>query len=354
MSVLKLMRPDLALIQTYSMNHESCKHKLDANELPWSPITSTDMALNYYPTRAAQQELQRQWAHCYQVNPEELLLTRGSDDGIDLLMRFFLRAGLDSILQCPPTFSMYAFYAGLQQAGVIDCPLQENDTDFQPSYEAIQESWRPNCKLIMLCRPNNPTGNLIELAAIANLCRQFNNKAMIVVDEAYIEFSDAPSAATLISGFDNLIVLRTLSKAYGLAGLRLGAVLAQSQVIQALQTIMAPFTLSTTVINLSSWVLKDKDWLIQTKQRIAFLRTELIAGLQSSPWIDKIYPTVTNFVLIKTLYAKTLAQWFKQHGIAVRFFADHGLLPHHLRITVGSEHQNAQLLSTLTLFSGER
>ncbi|ETO93647.1 histidinol-phosphate transaminase [Legionella oakridgensis] len=353
MSVLKLMRPDLAFIQTYSMNHESFKHKLDANELPWSPIISTDMALNHYPTRAAQQELQKQLAHCYQVDPEELLLTRGSDEGIDLLMRLFLRAGLDSILQCPPTFSMYAFYAGLQQAGIIDCPLQENDTGFQLSCEAIQESWRPDCKLIMLCRPNNPTGNLIELATIANLCRQFNNKAMIVVDEAYVEFSDAPSAATLISSIDNLIVLRTLSKAYGLAGLRLGAILAQPQVIQALQTITAPFTLSTAVIHLSLQGLKNKSWLTQTKQRMLSLRTELIAGLQSSPWIDKIYPTAANFVLIKTSHAKTLAQWFKQQSIAIRFFGEHSLLPHHLRITVGNQHQNAQLLSALNLFSGE-
>ena len=353
MSVLDLIRPDLVSIQPYVINHEELDCKLHANELPWSPIAMANIDLNRYPASGLKNQLQMQLANYYQVKTDEIALTRGSDEGIDLLMRLFLRAGIDSIMQCPPTFPLYAFYAQLQQASVINCPLKEDDTGFHLDDDAIKSLWQPNCKLIMLCRPNNPTGTLIELVTIAKLCERFQNQSIIVVDEAYIEFSNAPSATNLIAQFDNLIVLRTLSKAYGLAGLRIGAVIAQPQIIHALQSVIAPFTLSSAVVDLGLRALKNKDWFVNTQNRLMELRQNLVADLLQIPWIDKIYPSNANFILVRTAHAQSLADWFGQQGIAVRFFGDNALLHHHLRITVGNGIQNARLLQAFVSFNGK-
>lgn len=349
MSALNLIRPDLKSIQTYLPSGENADCRLHMNELPWTPIESQGSALNRYPTMDAQTRLQNQFARHYQVSPSALFLTRGSDDGIDLLMRLFLQPGVDRLIQCPPTFSMYAFYARLQQADVIDCPLNEAD-GFCLNLEKINEQWTPKVKLIMLCRPNNPTATLIELETVAQLCRDYQARAMIAVDEAYIEFSGAMSAACLIDRFDNLIVLRTLSKAYGLAGLRLGAVIGQPNVIAALKTIVAPFTLPSPVIELGFRALQDIGWLENSVQQIITLRRQFIAGLQSSIWIERIYPSAANFILLKTRFTNDLFAHLDALGIAVRQFTQGSGLEQHLRITVGNEAQNQRVLEALKCF----
>ena len=354
MTALNLIRPDLAAIQTYSIGNDELDCPLHANELPWSPITAGHTRLNRYPTLGPKNQLQNQLASIYQIKHDELMLTRGSDEGIDLLMRLFLRSGIDNIMQCPPTFSMYTFYARLQQASIISCPLQENDEGFSLNLKKINTLWKPNCKLIILCRPNNPTGELIDLATISTLCEQYTNQSIIIVDEAYIEFSDTPSATTLINQFDNLIVLRTLSKAYGLAGLRLGAVIAKASMIEALRKVTAPFTLSNTVIELGITALQNKTWFLNALHCITQLRESLATQLQLSPWVDKVYPSTANFILIKTPYALALSDWFNQNNIAIRSFADNPQLQSHLRITVGHEAQNKQLLATLASFAGDK
>ena len=352
MSALALIRPDLLAIQPYDIKHEDLDCPLHANELPWSPLTLAGVTLNRYPTSAPKNQLRQLLADYYQIKAEELLLTRGSDDGIDLLMRLFLRAGIDSILQCPPTFSMYAFYACLQQAGVINCPLQENDQGFSMDLNALDTLWQPNCKLIMICRPNNPTGELIDLATIARLCAHYVNRAVIVVDEAYIEFATALSAASLIPQFDNLVVLRTLSKAYGLAGLRIGAVISQTPLIEALRKVTAPFTLSSAVVALAIEALQDKTWFVNSQQCISQLRAQLALSLQQCAWIEHVYPSSSNFLLIKTRQAAGLADWLLQHDIAIRAFTT-SPLQQHLRITVGNEEQNKKLLTALAAFDGD-
>ena len=357
MSALNLIRPDLRTFETYAMDDKIADCLLHANELPWSPPIMTTaletISLNRYPTLTAKNQLQTLLASFYEINPNEVLLTRGSDEGIDLLMRLFLRAGIDSIMQCPPTFSMYAFYARLQQAAIINCPLQENKEGFSLDRHAMTACWQPTCKLIMLCRPNNPTGELIDLDTITALCEQYTNQSIIVVDEAYIEFSEAKSATTLINHFDNLIVLRTLSKAYGLAGLRLGAVIAQAPLIEALNKICAPFTLSSAVMGLALNALQNKHWFTTVQQRIKTLRADLANNLKQSPWIEKIYPSAANFLFIKTRYARPLAAWFQQHNIAIRSFADNPLLKNYLRITVGDDAQNTKLITLFASFVGD-
>ncbi|KTC93100.1 histidinol-phosphate transaminase [Legionella drozanskii] len=352
MSVLELIRPDLKSLQGYAPGGDELSCRLHANELPWSPASLRQVPLNHYPDAREVQRLQQQIATYYQVSDEELVLTRGSDDGIDLLMRLFLCAGRDSFMQCSPTFPMYAFYARLQQAEIINCPLEANN-NFNWSIEKMFSLWQPNCKLIMICRPNNPTGNLLDLASIADLCLYFRSKAVVVVDEAYIEFAQTSSATTLLASFDNLIVLRTLSKAYGLAGLRLGAIIAQPQLIKAIQNVLPPYTLSSAVIELAQHALTDKTWFTHNITYILNEREKLASQLQESPWIEKIYSSTTNFILMISSYAQQLNAWFAELGIAVRHFTADPL-QNMLRITVGTQEQNQRLLTALNNFQPER
>jgi histidinol-phosphate aminotransferase len=350
MPALDLIRPDLLTFKGYIPWGDDLECRLHANELPWSPLSMANVSLNHYPDPRQQKRLQEQIADYYQVDNEQMALTRGSDEGLDLIMRLFLRPGLDSIMQCPPTFPMYAVYARLQQAQIINCPL-DSETDFSLSEEKLISFWQPNCKLIILCRPNNPTGNLLDLTVIARLCKQFTDKAIIVVDEAYIDFAQTPSAISLLTAYDNLLILRTLSKAYGLAGLRLGSVIGQLPLIKALRNLIPPYALANVVIDLAQRALADKDWFTTKIQAILQERTKLIRQLQQSPWLEKVYPTSANFILVASSHAQALATWCAELGIAVRYFA---ATPIHnmLRITVGEAAQNQRLLAALASFKG--
>ncbi|WP_454783924.1 histidinol-phosphate transaminase [Legionella sp. WA2024007413] len=347
MSVLNLIRPELLNKKPYVYN-SAPKCRLHANELPWSAL-NTDIDLNFYPEKNLLDQLQEQLAKRYQVDSNQMVLTRGSDDGIDLITRLFLSAGQDACMQFSPTFSMYEFYVYLQNAQLIECSLNPCN-NFELSLADVRNSWQKNCKLIFLCNPNNPTANLIDLDFIASLCDEYKNRSIIVVDEAYIEFAQAQSATSLITQFENIIVLRTLSKAYGLANLRLGIILAQEQVIQAFNKIMPPFPLSSVVIDLALRALEKPEWLMQSISTIKESRAQLVKELQFFPAIKKVYPTETNFILVQTDYALELTSWLVNQGIAIKSFLTNSLLHEHIRITVGSESQNQLLLRALSSF----
>lgn len=348
MSILNLIRPELINSINYTPGGEDSKFRLHANELPWSPIKTDSMDLNFYPDTLLQMQLQNKVADRYQVNKNQIVLTRGSDDGIDLVTRLFLTAGQDAFMQFPPTFPMYAFYVRLQQAELIQCPLDQSD--FSLSMERIRNSWQPNCKIIMFCSPNNPTANLIDLDLIAATCTNYANRSLIVVDEAYIEFANTQSAIKLIPQFENLVVLRTLSKACGLAGLRLGSIIAQPQVIEAFNKIIAPYTLPSTVMKLAEQALNNSNWFPSVIEQIKTDRDKLVKELENSPVIEKVYPSETNFILVKTKYARELTGWFAENGIAVRDFPPASLLHDHLRITIGTTEQNQLLIAMLSSF----
>lgn len=349
MSILNLIRPELLNSPNYVPGGEDLKYRLHANELPWTPIETRPIDLNFYPDTNLQNALQKQLAARYQIENEQLILTRGSDDGIDLVTRLFLKAGQDAFMQFSPTFPMYAFYVRLQQGELIECPLDPQD-NFSISLDKIKSSWQPNCKIIMFCSPNNPTANLIDLELIAAVCEQYKNRSVVVVDEAYIEFAKTKSATTLLPQFENLVVLRTLSKACGLAGLRLGGIIAQAHVIQAFRKIIPPYTISSAVIELATNALAIDNWFFSALEKIKTSRDWLFNELQKNEVIEKIYPTEANFILVKTPYARELTDWFASHGIAIRDFPANSLLHDHLRITVGEEQQNQLLIDTLSSF----
>ncbi|CEG56584.1 histidinol-phosphate transaminase [Legionella fallonii] len=352
MSILNLIRPELLNSPNYVPGGNNAQYRLHANELPWSPIETKPIDINFYPAIALQEEVQEQLAARYQVRSDQLVLTRGSDDGIDLVTRLFLTAGQDAFMQFPPTFPMYAFYVRLQQGELIQC-LLDPANNFNLSLENINNSWKPNCKIIMFCSPNNPTANLIDLDLVATVCERYKNQSLVVVDEAYIEFANAKSATTLINQFENLVVLRTMSKASGLAGLRLGSIIAQSHVVQAFKKIIAPFTLSSVVIELARNALMRDDWFSDVIKTIQTSREWLISELQKSRFIEKVYPTEANFILIRTSYTKELTALLAHEGIAIRDFPADSPLHDHLRITVGSEMQNQLLIATLSSFLSE-
>lgn len=348
MSAINLIRPDLKRINNYKPGGDEANCRLHANELPWPPIAN-GLAINQYPDECKANQLQQQLAQFYQIPPSQIVLTRGSDDGIDQLMRLFLRPGQDSILQCPPTFPMYVFYAQLQNAGIINCPL-DAENDFALDIDKLIASWQPDCKLVMLCQPNNPTGNLIALNDIISLARFFRDKAIVVVDEAYIEFANIDSATRLIDQFDNLVVLRTLSKAYGMAGLRLGSVIAQSPVIDALQSIIPPYHLPAPVLAQALQALENKSWFQHRIEIILEQRHRLQSALNEFSWVEKIYPSEANFLMIQSALAPSLFHWLAKNDIAVRGFGSSTVLASMLRITIGSPQQNDQLLDVLSQF----
>ncbi|TAL60080.1 MAG: histidinol-phosphate transaminase [Legionella sp.] len=348
MSILNLIRPELLNTPNYVPGGDQAQYRLHANELPWSPLADEEVNLNYYPDNELLKELQSELADRYQVQKDQLVLTRGSDEGIDLITRLFMNAK-DALMQFPPTFPMYAFYVRLQQGELLQCPL--NLTDFSLNLEQIKACWQPHCKIIMFCSPNNPTGNIFPLDLIAATCAEYQNRSVIVVDEAYMEFAKQQSAISLIPQFENLLVLRTLSKAYGLAGLRLGAVLGQAPLMQALLKVIAPYTIPSPVMQLARRALKKVDWLQQTLARIYQERDWLTLQLQRFDFIEKIYPTETNFILVKTNKAKELSTYLSQQGIALRDFPAYSVLNQHVRITVGDTAQNRLLISALSSFT---
>jgi histidinol-phosphate aminotransferase len=351
MSSLNLIRADLKGRSGYDGGDVTQACRLHANELPWSPLMLDGLKLNQYPSSVQLQALVNGLAQRFKVNPEQLVLTRGSDEGLDLLMRLFLQPRQDAILQCPPTFAMYAFFATLQQARVIQCPLSA--PGFIPTVEEICAAWSADCKLIMLCRPNNPTGGLISLETIAALCALYREKSMIVVDEAYIEFAETESAATLLEKHDNLIVLRTLSKAHGLAGLRLGAVMANADVIQALKSIMTPFAISSLVIQTAIKALSNEAWFDAVIEHIIRGREQLSQVLKTLPWVDTVYESHANFLLVKTKKMTQLVDWLESQDIAVRAFVDCPFLHHCFRITIGSEAQMQKIVAQISGLQSE-
>jgi histidinol-phosphate aminotransferase len=239
-----LARPEIVALKAYEHAiWEPSLERLHANELPWrSFMDRSEAGLNRYPEPQPHLLVER-LAALYGVSEKRVLVGRGSDEGIDLLVRGFCRAGQDSVVICPPTFGMYAVAARIQGAGVLSVPLLA-ERGFALDESAVLARCTADVKLVFLCTPNNPTANLLDEQAILRLARALLGKAIIVIDEAYIEFSAAQSLARYVADLPNLAVLRTLSKAYALAGARCGTLIADPEVITLLRKVIPPYALT--------------------------------------------------------------------------------------------------------------
>jgi histidinol-phosphate aminotransferase len=359
MSILSLARPEIVAMKPYSSaRREAPGHGilLNANESPWPLLTDAESdidgpvsGLNRYPDPQPR-ELVASLANLYGVPEEQVLVTRGSDEGIDLLTRVFCRAGKDAIAQCPPTFGMYRVAAQTQGAEVVSVPrLASNDfrMDRDQLLGTLENDDR--IKLLFLTSPNNPTGDTIDPRLLLNLLQASAGRAIVVLDEAYAEFSREPSATELIGRYENLVVLRTLSKAWGAAGLRCGAVLAPEEVISLLRRIIAPYPLASPVISLAQRMLADGMYDRQQRmlKEVQENKKRLLSLLADRPFIQNIWPGEANFVLIQVHEAEDLLSFCAGKGVILRGYPSEPLLEGCIRISVGSKDELSALKSAL-------
>ena len=322
---------------------------LNANESPWPNLADRDGLLRRYPDPQPQ-ALREALAGLYGCAPNQLLAGRGSDEGIDLLVRAVCRPGGDAIVVSTPTFGMYAVSARLHGTRVIDVPLREIDGEWRCDFAAVGDAaLAQGGRIVFLCSPGNPTGALLPIGEIAALAARLDGRALVVVDEAYIEFADAPSAVRLIAAHRNVAVLRTLSKAHALAAARIGTVIADAELIDVLRRCQAPYPLPAACTDEALRAL-EHDASLQTRTRIATVRAErdaLAEALSRLPGIGRVYPSRANFVLVRFDDAQSAFERLLAAGVVVRDMRAAPGLDDALRISLGTQQQNAQVLAIL-------
>jgi histidinol-phosphate aminotransferase len=348
-SILQLARPEILTLRPYEhAAWEPAFERMHANEMPWRASQEDSAAgLNRYP-EPQPEELIEHLAQLYGTSPENVLAGRGSDEGIDLLVRAFCRAGEDSIMICPPTFGMYKVSARIQGAGVVEVPLLK-ERGFALDAERVLAAWNDKIKLIFLCSPNNPTGNLLDRAAIEALCTKLTDKAVVVVDEAYIEFAGVESIVPALARFENLVVLRTLSKAYALAGARCGALLAHKDIVALLSGVITPYALPTHTIE-SVLLCTDASHRAEAQARIQTILRErevLLNALVAVPAVRRVWRSDANFLLLQCVDVKSVLDAAMSGGLIIRDLRSNPLLADCVRVSVGTPEQNARLVRAL-------
>ena len=345
-AVISLARPEIVTLKPYA--HAAwlpSLTRMHANEAPWRPTGDTTAAgLNRYPEPQPHALIER-LAALYGVPAASVLATRGGDEAIDVLSRIYLRAGTDAILQCTPTFGMYQVAARIQGADVVEIPLQR-ERGWALDAEGLLAAWRPHIKLVYLCSPNNPTANLLDTAAVEAICTALDGRAVVVIDEAYIEWSRSGSLTRWLSRFPTLAILRTLSKAHALAGARIGALLAHPLLIELAKRVVPPYSLAQPAVEAALQALQPQE-LAAAQLRLDGLLAEreyLRSGLAASRLVEKVWPSDANFLLVDCRDADRFMSNALAGGLIVRDLRAHPALPRSLRVSVGSRQQNDALI----------
>jgi histidinol-phosphate aminotransferase len=350
-AVVSLARPEIVTLKAYA--HAAwlpSLTRLHANEVPWRPAGDTTTAgLNRYPEPQPQALIER-LAALYGVPTSSVLATRGGDEAIDVLSRIYLRAGTDAILQCTPTFGIYQVAARIQGAGVVEIPL-DHAQGWALDPERLLAAWQPNIKLVYLCSPNNPTANLLDVTAIEEICKTLDGKAIVVIDEAYIEWSRSSSLTRWLNRFSTLAILRTLSKAHALAGARIGALLAAPGLIELAKRVVPPYSLAQPAVEAALRALSPDELALGLARLEGLLaeREYLARGLAASPLVDRVWPSDANFLLIDCRDADHFMRNSVAGGLIVRDLRAHPSLPRSLRVSVGTRAQNDALLHCVGL-----
>ncbi|UWX04548.1 histidinol-phosphate transaminase [Pseudoxanthomonas sp. NC8] len=351
-ALLQLVREDLrgfagyASARTYDVKGEVW---LNANESPWANPADANGSSRRYP-EPQPPALREALARLYDCRPEQLLVGRGSDEAIDLLVRALCVPGRDAIVATPPVFGMYSVSARLQGAPLLAVPLVDGEAGFGVDLEAVAiAAEQGNAKLVFLCSPSNPTGGSVPLDGIAALATRLHGRALVVVDEAYGEFSDQPSATTLMETHANVAVLRTLSKAHALAAARIGTLIAEPALVRVLRACKAPYPVPTPCAELAVAGLSDEA-LARTRARVAQVRSErsrLQQGLATLPGVVRVYPSDGNYLLVRFADAGDAFARLLAAGVVVRDQRAAAQLGDALRITIGSPEQNDRVLAAL-------
>ena len=339
---LKNVRPNIAALKPYSTARDEYKGSigiyLDANENPF------DNGYNRYPSTALKEQVRSAIAQKKGVNPTRLFLGNGSDEAIDLLFRIFCRPGIDNIVSIAPTYGMYSVCAAIND---IECREVMLGEDFSLPVEALLSATDMQSKLLFVCSPNNPTANAFPREQLVSLLSRF--PGIVVVDEAYIDFSSVPSMVELIDQYPNLIVLQTLSKAYGLAGLRIGLAFAEERIIRLFEQVKYPYNIGTDTLALALRLLAT-DITPQVQTLIAE-RKRVAAALAELPFVEKVYPSDANFLLVKTARPRELYDYLITRELIVRDRSRTPGCEGTLRITIGTPEENDRLIRELRVWS---
>ena len=341
MTIQNLIRPTIKALKPYSSARDEFQGVsadmvfLDANENPF------ENGVNRYPD-PHQNKLKTLLSEIKNVPTQNMLLGNGSDEVLDLIFRMFCEPHEDNVIILPPTYGMYEVLANLNAIETIKVPLSNN---FRPEIESILNVSNAKSKILFLCSPNNPTGNSFSNAAVENLLNTF--EGIVVIDEAYIDFSKQRSWLDRLEEFPNLIVTQTLSKAYGMAGIRLGICYASAEIIAILNTIKPPYNVNELTQNKAIENLNNVDLVKNQIDEILKERENLIEELNKINFISKIYPSDANFILIKVDDANKRYNQLISKGIVIRNRTNQHGCENCLRITVGTSIENKRLLKIL-------
>lgn len=336
-----LVRKNVLTMESYSSARDEFKDFeqdlifLDANENPF------ENGLNRYPD-PKQKTLKKKLSELKRIPENQMIIGNGSDELLDLLFRAFCEPNRDSVITLPPTYGMYSVLASLNAVGNKEIVLQN---DFEPNVDLILRATDETTKILFLCSPNNPTGNSFSEDKIGKLLADFSG--LIVIDEAYIDFSTKESWLQKTGQFPNLIILQTLSKAYGLAGIRLGILYADPEIISFLDKIKPPYNINKLSQEKALERIENYDAVLQEIEVILSEKEKLIANLDTVRFIEKIYSSDANFILIKVDNAKKRYGQLLEKGIVVRNRSNQELCENCLRITIGTEKENQQLIEAL-------
>lgn len=342
MNIQHLIRKNIAALKPYSCARDEFKGEasvyLDANENPFNA------PFNRYPD-PLQWELKEQLAVIKDVPAENMLLGNGSDEPIDLLYRAFCEPGIDNVVAIEPSYGMYKVCADINNVEYRRVLLNEQ---FDFTADSLLAATDKQSKLIWLCSPNNPTGNSLNRSEIIKLLESFNG--IVVLDEAYIDFSEHASATSLLQENPNLVILQTFSKAWGNAAIRLGMAFASTEIIQVLNKIKYPYNINILTQQQALKALQHKDKVAEWVSLLKTERSRLIAELAKLPMVMHIYPTDANFVLLRVDDANALYQYLIAQSIVVRNRNTVSLCMGCIRITVGTPDENNQLLQAMALY----
>lgn len=338
-----LVRPNIRELKPYRSARDDYGEGLllDANENALGPPAPSLAGLHRYPP-PRHPGLRRRMADWRGVEPANVFLGVGSDEAIDLLMRIFCEPGRGRILIAPPTYGMYRVSARIHNAAVDEVVT---DREFQPRPEALRKATGPETRLLFLCSPNNPTGNLVEPGRLENILDWF--PGIVVVDEAYIDFSNSPSLAPKVREHPNLVVLQTFSKSFGLAGARFGYAFGPEPVIDYLMKVKPPYNVSSLTASAAAEALDHLETMKSNADAIRGEREKLASRLAELDTVRRVFDSQANFLLVRVTEARRIYRELAEAGVIVRYRGDEPLCEECLRITVGSPGDNERLIEAL-------
>jgi histidinol-phosphate aminotransferase len=339
----QLTRENIKKLTPYSSARDEfsgeAKIFLDANENSLgSPLLKW---YNRYPD-PHQQLIKQKLSTIKGILPEHIFLGNGSDECIDILFRCFCEPGKDNVIICPPTYGMYEVSAHINDVEIRKAPLLP---DFQLDLVHLENLMDANSKLIWLCSPNNPTGNSLNRVDIEMVLNNFNG--IVVIDEAYINFARQKSFVQELKEYPNLVVLQTLSKAWGLAGLRLGMAFASQSIIEVMNKVKPPYNINQATQELVLKALEEVGQVNDMIKLLVDMREALAEVFASMPTVETVYPSDANFILVKIADARKVYEFLLTKGIVLRDRSNVQLCENCLRITVGTEQENTQLVDAM-------